>query len=347
MFRFTRCVALVLLAVSPAGAQAPAGPDDPVEIGPGVKPPILRHKTDPEYSPEARADHIQGNVLLQLVVNSKGRPTDIAVISPLGFGLDELAQAAVEKWEFSPGMKDGKPVSILATIEVNFRFPGIQFDEKTERRRTVYNEDLQRLKRQNNSQAETESAVKSMRDLARQHFAPAMYLLGVWELAGEYVTTNLPDGFLQIQNAAAKNYAPALFQIAIRQIEGRDLPKDPATGLDKMRQASVLGSPQAQFYLGDVYETGNGVPPDPARARRHFQLCAAAGVASCQYRVGRLLLHVPNRRERDYVQGVAWMQLAAAQGFAEAKDTAAAETAGLTPEQTAQIASLKTQLIRK
>jgi hypothetical protein len=28
---------------------------------------------------------------------------------------------AIEKWTFQPGQKDGKPVAVAATIEVNFR----------------------------------------------------------------------------------------------------------------------------------------------------------------------------------------------------------------------------------
>jgi protein TonB len=27
----------------------------------------------------------------------------------------------VEKWKFKPGTKDGKPVTVAATVEVNFR----------------------------------------------------------------------------------------------------------------------------------------------------------------------------------------------------------------------------------
>jgi outer membrane biosynthesis protein TonB len=45
----------------------------------------------------------------------------IKVIRPIGLGLDEKAIDAVHKWRFKPGLKDGKPVAVAATIEVNFR----------------------------------------------------------------------------------------------------------------------------------------------------------------------------------------------------------------------------------
>lgn len=112
-----------------------------------------------------------------------------------------------------------------------------------------------------------------------------------------------------IQRAAAKNYGPAMYEIAIRQIEGRDLPKDVEHGLETMRQASVLGSPQAQFYLGNRYENGDGVPRELDRAHRYFRMCAAQGVAQCQFRIASLLFNAPDRPERDYVQAVAWFKL--------------------------------------
>jgi protein TonB len=90
-------------------------------IGGGVSPPSVILKVEPEYSEEARKAKFQGTVILFVVVDDKGNPRDLKVIRPLGLGLDQKAIEAVEKWKFKPGMKDGKPVAVQATIEVNFR----------------------------------------------------------------------------------------------------------------------------------------------------------------------------------------------------------------------------------
>lgn len=90
-------------------------------IGGGVSPPTVLFKVEPEYSEEARKAKFQGTVVLFVVVDEKGNPKDLKVIRPLGLGLDQKAIEAVEKWKFSPGKKDGKPVPVQATIEVNFR----------------------------------------------------------------------------------------------------------------------------------------------------------------------------------------------------------------------------------
>jgi TonB family protein len=343
--RFPFCSALFISVAFFMRAQTKSGLDDVIRIGPGVTPPRVLRKIEPKYSSEARADHVQGTVVFQLVVNEKGRPTDISVISPLGFGLDERAQAAIETWEFAPGMKDGKPVKILATVEVNFRFPEIWFDEKAEKQRTSFNLALQGLKR--NEPKIIDHSVKSMQELAGQKFPPAMYIVGTWEITGEHLPANVVDGWSLIQKAAAKNYGPALYEVAIRQLEGRDLPQDSEKGSDTMRQSAMLGSPQAQFYLGDKYEKGDGVPREVDRARRYFRLCATQGIALCQYRLGSLLLDNPDRLERDYVQAVAWFQLAAGQGMAEAQQIATRETANLTPGQSTWVNTLKAQLVRK
>ena len=89
--------------------------------GNGVSAPRAIYDPDPEYSEEARKAKFGGNVMLTLVVDPSGRPRDIHVARSLGMGLDEKAVEAVEKWKFTPGMKDGMPVAVQVNVEVSFR----------------------------------------------------------------------------------------------------------------------------------------------------------------------------------------------------------------------------------
>jgi protein TonB len=90
-------------------------------VGGGVTAPALLFKKEPEYSEEARKAKHQGTVLLYIEVDPSGHATNIKVQRSLGLGLDEKAIEAVKQWKFKPGYKDGKPVTVAATIEVNFR----------------------------------------------------------------------------------------------------------------------------------------------------------------------------------------------------------------------------------
>ena len=60
-------------------------------------------------------------VMLSLVVDENGTPQQIKVTRSLGLGLDQKAIEAVQRLRFKPGLKDGKPVAVIANIEVNFR----------------------------------------------------------------------------------------------------------------------------------------------------------------------------------------------------------------------------------
>jgi TonB family protein len=90
-------------------------------VGGGVSAPSLIYKKEPEYSEEARKAKYQGTVTLYVEVDPSGKAVNIRVLHSLGLGLDEKAMEAVRQWKFKPGMKDGKPVTVAASIEVNFR----------------------------------------------------------------------------------------------------------------------------------------------------------------------------------------------------------------------------------
>jgi TonB family protein len=89
--------------------------------GGGVSAPTLLFKVEPEYSEEARKAKYQGVVLLYVEVDPAGKAVNMRVLHSLGLGLDEKAMEAVKKWKFKPGVKDGRPVTVQAQIEVNFR----------------------------------------------------------------------------------------------------------------------------------------------------------------------------------------------------------------------------------
>jgi len=89
-------------------------------MGKGITKPELIHKVEPEYSEEARKAKWQGTVELKVVVDEHGKVREVQVTHPLGLGLDQKAIEAVQQWLFKPGMKDGKPVAVVATIAVAF-----------------------------------------------------------------------------------------------------------------------------------------------------------------------------------------------------------------------------------
>jgi TonB family protein len=92
-----------------------------LRVGPGMKPPTLVYKVEPQYSEEARSAKYQGTVLLKVVIDVDGKAKDMEVVHGLGLGLDEQAVLAIRQWKFNPGMKDGLQVPVMAQIEVNFK----------------------------------------------------------------------------------------------------------------------------------------------------------------------------------------------------------------------------------
>lgn len=76
---------------------------------------------EPESNEFAQAAGVAGMALYHVVVGPDGKPGEIAVARPIGFGLDENAVASIRKASFSPALKDGKPVAVLLDLVVQFR----------------------------------------------------------------------------------------------------------------------------------------------------------------------------------------------------------------------------------
>ncbi len=90
------------------------------KVGGGISAPTATSAPDPDYTEEARRAKKQGTCVLWLIVDSSGHPRDIRVIRGLGFGLDAKALEAVKQWKFQPALKDGRPVDVQISVEVEF-----------------------------------------------------------------------------------------------------------------------------------------------------------------------------------------------------------------------------------
>jgi TonB family protein len=115
------CVFELLTATEAAKAESDAMPPGVFRIGGEVTAPSVLFKVEPKYSKQALKAKLDGTVVLYVEVGPDGQPHNMRVVRSLGMGLDEKAIDAVEQWKFRPGYKGGKPVTVAATIEVNFR----------------------------------------------------------------------------------------------------------------------------------------------------------------------------------------------------------------------------------
>jgi len=102
-----------------SNATASGGAGNGIGLDPTI--PLLLYKKEPEYPEEARGAKYQGTVLLSVEIDGGGQVANIKVIRSAGLGLDEKAIEAVQQWKFRPGIKDGRPVTVQARVDVNFR----------------------------------------------------------------------------------------------------------------------------------------------------------------------------------------------------------------------------------
>jgi TonB family protein len=76
---------------------------------------------EPDSNDFAQNAGVAGMALYHTVIGADGKPGEIAVARPIGFGLDENAVAAIRKAKFAPAIKDGKPVPVMLDLVVQFR----------------------------------------------------------------------------------------------------------------------------------------------------------------------------------------------------------------------------------
>ena len=86
-------------------------------------PPQFRVRYKPPYPEAARAQRLEGTVLLLVSIDASGRVTSASVQSGCGHAvLDLAALAAVRSWRFDPARQAGLPVASQVQVPVRFRF---------------------------------------------------------------------------------------------------------------------------------------------------------------------------------------------------------------------------------
>jgi protein TonB len=85
------------------------------------RPARLLAATPVVYPAAARRAEIEVDLRLEIVVEPDGTVRVARLLSPAGYGLDEAALAAIRGYQFSPAVREGRPVRVRMRWTVQFR----------------------------------------------------------------------------------------------------------------------------------------------------------------------------------------------------------------------------------
>jgi TonB family protein len=88
---------------------------------PGLTPAHMTHQAAATYPPIARVQHVQGTVIVNVLVSETGQVIDTRVVSGPQAVLNEAAQQSIRRSTFSAGEKDGVRVKSWTTVRVDFK----------------------------------------------------------------------------------------------------------------------------------------------------------------------------------------------------------------------------------
>jgi TonB family protein len=102
-------------------ASAPAGHTRPAAAVSNLVQPEILSKPVPAYTTEARHLRIEGEVLLEVVLQATGNVQVLRVVRGLGHGLDDEARRAAVQIRFKPASRDGQPADSTVVLHVIFQ----------------------------------------------------------------------------------------------------------------------------------------------------------------------------------------------------------------------------------
>jgi protein TonB len=83
---------------------------------------VLLKESRASYPALALQLRVEGSVLVEALVDEKGRVIDTKVVAPSGYrvGFEEAAVRQVKTRQYRPATKDGVPVKIWVSVRVKF-----------------------------------------------------------------------------------------------------------------------------------------------------------------------------------------------------------------------------------
>jgi TonB family protein len=105
----------------PAVQERPGWPagDGALRVGGNIKPPTKIRNVNPVYPEDAKAQKIQGVVIVEARIEPDGLVSDTRILRSIPM-LDAAAVEAVRQWEFTPTWLNGEAVPVIMTVTVNF-----------------------------------------------------------------------------------------------------------------------------------------------------------------------------------------------------------------------------------
>jgi TonB family protein len=120
-------------ANKPAESTTPKNTNDalPRASENGYGTPVCLYCPQPGFSDEAiKAKHFDGVVVLEALITTEGRATNVHVIKAVGLGLDIKALEIIPTWRFKPATgPDGRAASVVSRLECKFHL-GLTGNEK-------------------------------------------------------------------------------------------------------------------------------------------------------------------------------------------------------------------------
>ena len=123
-------VAPAVAEIAPQSTPAPIAPSTVIAKAEPAGPKVVSaveyiNAPQADYPPMARRMGEEGRVVMQVLVNDKGRAEKVEILKSSGFTrLDESAKLALLRALFKPYVEDGKATMVLATASINFSLRG-------------------------------------------------------------------------------------------------------------------------------------------------------------------------------------------------------------------------------